>query len=476
MSDFKEGDTATNESTGQRAIFQNGQWVPLVQETSIPGGAMGRGFAASAIDNALQIPEAMLRRGIVQPINDALRPVVKAGETAAAFATGDFNQFSQDPRFTSANPFHNNNVIDLPPREQNVIPQITSNDVFAGAQVAGEKAAQIAQNGPGQFNPLNQLIADFTGKDPRFANSNQPPITPFNQARDQQAAITQAAQEQSPMAFATGDIFGDIATITGMRQGTVARRNALRDLARMRADNLARISAERTGSNFQQARSVRNAVDKFLQNSSGLRGARALTGRSVEAGLEGATIAMLDGGDPEQLFGYSAGTQMAGGLMLSGLTSLTRGGIPNASIKLAAAAGGLTAIIQSLKSAAPGGDDFILPSAESAFNKLTAGLALGALAGIAGNGRFPIRAIPEVSDALTSLTRNGVQSVINEVARDSSAELVLNTVTSNPDKFGPKAQRLIFRAIQNPDVSLSDTIDGLMKNREFRSAMESLSE
>ncbi len=180
-----------------------------------------------------------------------------------------------------------------------------------------------------------------------------------------------------------------------------------------------------------------------------------------------------------ELAAYSAGGQAAGSIMLSGISAISgNGGIGSKSGRLLLAAGGVGALLQMVKSATPGGEDSVIDSIESGFNKVLGGLALGALAGISGAGRitsrFPVRAFPDVADGITALQRGATISLLKEAVNDPTAEKVINKLSRDPNYFGPSATDRLRRAMQSERVSLSKTIEELMQGRDFLEKLENL--
>jgi hypothetical protein len=167
---------------------------------------------------------------------------------------------------------------------------------------------------------------------------------------------------------------------------------------------------------------------------------------------------------------WAAGTQAAGSASLAVLGGLTSGGVQSAGTKLALAAAGTTALIQTFKSISPGGDDWILPSVESAFNKVAATVGIGMISGILGTGRIVNpKMTAQIADSITAAQRGGLYSVLSDAKTDSRIEVVTSKLATNPEYFGPTAMRRMERAYRNPNISISGVIDDLMENdRSFR--------
>jgi hypothetical protein len=284
------------------------------------------------------------------------------------------------------------------------------------------------------------------------------------------------AQEQ-PGATQTGQILGDVASIVGLRQPIARARNAT-ELAEANRAQLARVVEKPVTAEAAKAviaDEVRNAanIPDMLQRmsvkSDSFNALMNRAGRSAEAGLEGAVIGIMQDRDPVEMAAMAAGGQMAGSALLGMLGSVTRGGLQSTGLNLLLAAGSTTALIQAAKEVTPGGKDFALESFESAVAKVTLGVAAGVMAGLTGQGRLPIRAIPRVADAMTAVPRAALLSVVNDATSDPRVETVINKLAMNPEYFGVQAMRRMERAYRNPDISISGVVDDLMEsNKEFR--------
>lgn len=226
------------------------------------------------------------------------------------------------------------------------------------------------------------------------------------------------------------------------------------------------------------------------------------TKRSGEVGLEGAAIALLNDGDPITTAGYAAGTQAAGSLALTLLTTKTGLGLVGS-----AALG--TALLQMFDTVVPGGDDFILPNIEGAFNHLASAIGIGMMAGMAGTGRIPtgqaavaqsVRAarqagqptrmplrasltenLPNFADAITQVPRGVMVSMITDATdpKNPNADIqkmVIRQMAIDPEFFGTTAGRRIARSMTvEGAVSLKDTIESLLDDKRFREKLDELS-
>lgn len=400
----------------------------------------GRQALAGLVDMLTGIPD-VLANASVKAVNDVVRIPQAAGEHAAAFMSGNFDHFGTTPP-----------LIDRPPLGQDFI-MPNSNDVFAAAQVGGESLA-------------------------RLMSGSDMPVSTLSEAQNQQQAITDAGESQFPLAALGGDLAGGAASLATVRAPIAAQR-AMTQLEHARSLEAARRLAARSSSGMANIPTLRASLNEAVKRSTFLKSLANRTGRAAEVGLEGATIGLLNGGDPLELAAYSAGGQVAGSILLGGVSAISgNGGLTSKGGRLMVAAGGIAALLQMVKSAAPGGEDSVIQSVESGFNKVLGGIALGTMAGIAGAGRvtnkFPVRALPEVADAITSLPRGATISVLNEVLKDPASEKVINRLRVDPNYFGSAATQRLRQAIQSERVSLTATIEELSNNSAFAEKLNAL--
>lgn len=318
-----------------------------------------------------------------------------------------------------------------------------------------------------------------TAADAVTGNADQGLSESFDANRDEALEREIAKREAAPNAALMGDAFGDAATLAAVRRPrSVIMRDAR--IAARRASAEAPPSPS-TMQPLMQVESfpaaVRNQLNEAV-DSTLARNLRRGGLRISEAGFEGAMLAAMNDADPLTGAALSAGAQTIGsGLLASSEKLVGRGGI-NAAI----AAAGLTAYLQMIKEATPGGRDRILESSESAFAKLSALIVLGGMAGAAGAGRVSGRTadrFPTFADAVTALPRGSVQSFLREFAERDDQEFIesiFRKMGQDPNYFGTTARRRIERAVYNPDISPIKVIDNLRADPQFRRAISRLSE
>lgn len=168
---------------------------------------------------------------------------------------------------------------------------------------------------------------------------------------------------EHPIATRVGEVGADIATILLGRQ-------PVRGLINRFERRAGRETVERAGS-------LAEDVGRAFQSAPVQRLARG-AGRSVETGLEAAILESVKGDDPLETAAMAAGSQALGSAFIHVATR------PKWVAAAAIAGGGL----QLLKSATPGGQNYILESIESGFDKVAYGLVLGAASALAGATRY----------------------------------------------------------------------------------------
>jgi hypothetical protein len=426
---------------------------------------LGREFTASVTDNLLGVPDLMLNAS-AQALNNLVRPVQRVGEGAAALMSGNFGEFApanplmnqpqvdhglnlRNPLMTQ-NPAADLNLINTPALGQNFV-MPTSEDVFAGADFLAQGAA---------------------GLDPSM-----------EMARRNQQALTDVGRQENPFVAATGDILGDAMMLLSLRNVKadgvpISSQRTVMEVAHRRNIEAAKKMAEEGAIDIAALPNLRRVFRTIFDHGTNFNKLMRVSGRAAEAGLEGATIALLNEGDPLEVAAWSAGGQMGGSLFLSLSSGLLGGGIGSTGMKVLTSAAGVGALFQLLKVAGPPDDPGLISSIESGFPKIVAALALGAMSGAAGLGRIsnklPANAIPRVVDAISALPRGATISVLNEMLKDPAAATVVQKLASDPNFFGSAAARRIEHAMTDEKISISGVIEDLMGNRQFREAWESI--
>lgn len=276
--------------------------------------------------------------------------------------------------------------------------------------------------------------------------------------------------ENRPFSSMFGGLVGDGLTLAG------GRLPVARGIAQAEGRLMSAVPRE-------QLLALEPSVARFANralNSEGMRTLARGLGRSAETGLEGAALGILNGQDPAEVAGYAAAGQMLGSGTLSLTKGLVSGGPTRAGVKLGMAALSAGALIQMLKRSTPGGEDSLYESMEAGFDKVKYGLAVGALAGMAGGGRLRGRAwaddLPEITDAIAALPRGAMVSIIKEwrsaveKGEGSAIENALERLAV-PDFFDERTTNRLSRALQNE--RFGETVGKLIEEDEhFRRRLE----
>jgi hypothetical protein len=280
------------------------------------------------------------------------------------------------------------------------------------------------------------------GEAPRFGEQVQASV-----------AESERTQADSPLAFGSGGALGDALTILAGRAPLVHQAAA--------APKVAQQAASATPG-------VKNAIRVALESKPVQKLARA-AGRSLQTGVEGATLAMLQDGDPVEMGAYSSAGQLAGSASLGLITGLKGMGLTRAGLTVGAAAFAAGSLMQLGKSVTPGGKNFILESLESGYSKVALALALGAVSGLAGAGRISgkfANTLPVTMDAITTIPRGMVLSVLRDALSDPDVEKTVNIINTQPDAFAPRHMKAINKGLES-GKSLSEIVKDLSRDKRF---------
>lgn len=413
------GDTYVNPQTGQRIRWNGSAWEDVPQNTQSSGETFTRRASSGILQNAMQMPLNYL------------------GSYVDAFiGTGGMRQ---------------NGVEGAGEAVRGLAP--SQDQIMGGAQMVGERAAQA-----------------MTGSDIQPAT--------FQQATANQQAISQQGQEQNPVASVGGDITADVASLMGIR-APGSRSRAMMDFNQARGIRVLNHMAER-GTTSPAAKSFRDLfLTSFSNSPLAATFTRGMT-KGAEAGVDGLLLGAMNNQDPVETAAIGAGAQLGGSALLSMLTGFKgAGSLPT---RLALEAAGLLAIIQVGRSVIPGEDASVVEDAGSAFDKIVAGALLGVGAGLGGAGRVTgtkafersRELLPVAAEMAQTFQRGLSLSALNRMFADDRVEPVLNALVSDPTTFGPTATRRIRRAISNPDIDLSETLDSLSSDSRFKNILEQL--
>lgn len=274
----------------------------------------------------------------------------------------------------------------------------------------------------------------------------------------QNLADAQALAAEHPNATSVGGALGDAATIA---TGRIPARGLFRAAAP--AVKPARV-ARTPKPGFQ------NVLDTAANKLASTVGKGAV--KAGEAGLEGATLAILQNGDPLQTAAFAAGAQSVGSLALTASAQVRKR--PVTSIFM-----GLMLGHQLFKAVGPG-ERNMFESSDEAINEIVAGYGLGFLASMAGANRVSRKGFggnfPEsVTDALTAIPRGSLTSLWEDLAREEEAGKdttlqVIEKFTTSPSAFNDNQRKRLERAFRNGN--LASEVEQLMKVESFRQSLD----
>jgi hypothetical protein len=193
--------------------------------------------------------------------------------------------------------------------------------------------------------------------------------------------------------------------------------------------------------------------------------------RAAEAGIDGAALAAMGGGDPVKTAAYTAGIQAGGSVALALKGSILRNPVKSF----------FTLYLghEMFKALAPGPQD-LFTSKDSAVNEMVAAFVAGTTAAALGAGRgVGEGSVRALTDAMSTSSRGAIASVVTQLQEaknngDETPARVLGLMTANPDHFGADVRERIERAAssEKPQALLNE-IDSLMGSTGFKEALES---
>ena len=240
-----------------------------------------------------------------------------------------------------------------------------------------------------------------------------------------------------PKATGIGDVAGDVATIFTGRMPLVGKIQKLEKGLEGAARKLI---------TQPKVPGLKAAAVEAL-NSNKVRTLAKGLGRSLEAGLEAASLDLIKGGDGLEVGTYVAAGQAAGSLSLQAVTKPT-------GRKLAASAIAFGAMIQLLKNTVPGEQSGVISSIEFGFEKVQLALVLGTLSGLAGAGRVRGKNFPILTDAMTTIPRASLISFLQDYVSgtpeaQATVDQVLEKLSTDPEFFGEELTQRLQKAIND---------------------------
>jgi hypothetical protein len=121
------------------------------------------------------------------------------------------------------------------------------------------------------------------------------------------------------------------------------------------------------------------------------------------------------------------------------------GNIAGAAAKIGVSAWAAGSLLQMLKSATPGGENSVIQSFESGYDKVMFAMGLGMVSGALGAGRFRgsewADRFPKIMETIPAIPRAGMISLLegwvdSDPERQAQTEFVLQKMMESPDYFG----------------------------------------
>lgn len=285
---------------------------------------------------------------------------------------------------------------------------------------------------------------------PALVPGGESPGDAYARNRQEFDADEMAMRGAHPRAAAIGDIGGDIGSLLIGRKATGA------------GDAIQRFESRVAGrASPQAAKSMLDDLQGVLTSTPMQKLARG-AGRSVESGVEAAVLNIVKDpeSDPLEMAALAAGGQMVGSGFLAGSQGLVSGGPLQAGLKMSILAASSFGLVQVLKSATPGGEDRILESIETGYDKVALALGLGAAsAALAatrygrGNTNFSDQTRTFL-DGVATAHRGTTLSLLTDWTEGDQEdrdeiERVLTAISSNPNYQGETAaERRIVNEIR----------------------------
>jgi hypothetical protein len=230
----------------------------------------------------------------------------------------------------------------------------------------------------------------------------------FDQARHNIDVNEAARREVYPTSSAVGDITGTVETLGSLRAPFTEK---LREFEYNRSKQVEK------GKTMFESRPFKDKADarRVLLQSPGFQAILRGAGRTGEAGLEGATISLLQDQDPSSAAAFSAGVQATNS---AGTEALMRKftKLPSRVATFSVNAAILTGVMYAAGVVLPGSTNST-EAQKAAIHKMILGYTLGAgLSGVTTRARTGATSayIPHLADALGSAPRNAMQKVLTD--------------------------------------------------------------
>lgn len=423
--------TATGPN-GEKLELVDGKWVPISTTKGFVGPIDERTGPLPGLGRTPQEQQGQINQGMRQGFGSFLANMASiphgAGELLAAAgalpALVPGGETYSEARARGEKQFPASALL--------AIPDVSTEEVLAAPQAFGRAFSNANANA--------KRIRD------RAYDTPIKPVTIPENFRNAVADEEKTAAD-NPIATAAGRTAGDVASLLALRPGERMSK-LLPKAMNPRADLTV----------------TKGALDSAARTL--LRG----TGRTAEAGFDGAVMGALGDGDPVKTAAWSAGVQAGGSMALAAKNSFFRNPIKTTV--------GLVIGHEMFKAIMPGPQD-LFNSKDAAIDEMVTAYALGTVAAMAGSTRgVGPGTIQRFSDTLSSASRATIASVVTqlqEAAANNQPQYarVLELLAQDQERFGRDAQVLLAQAAASDKPrALLNQIDELMKSARFRKALE----
>ena len=215
---------------------------------------------------------------------------------------------------------------------------------------------------------------------------------------------------------------------------------------------------------------------KEIVDSQAFKDLARAAGRSVETGLEGAALAMVQDGDPVETFALAAGGQLASsgalkfadGMITMPLRLFGKSQLGPIEKKLVGV-GVQGAILGTLFKLFQQNPDV---AEETAFDKLTYGILIGAALGLPGKRPKAdglLENFPTLADAILTVPRAGMIKAAQSMAEDENSRLVAAAMTQ-PERFSQKHVEQFQKAVESGN--LPEAAREIVGDEDFQRALK----
>lgn len=269
----------------------------------------------------------------------------------------------------------------------------------------------------------------------------------------QRKQAEETKRQQQPIASLTGDVVGDAAF---MALGRPAARSAL---------GIKRVQPFTSMVNKRRADTFASKLVGFWKDLGGLTAQAGK--RGVGAGFEGAMVAALGDGDPVKTAAWTAGTNAGMNILMAPAQAIGPG-----TGNLAKAAFSLWAAHETAKWVFPGPQE-ALESKDEVIREIGLAMGLSAFATLAGASRNVAPGWENAAaDMLSAGSRGAIASLVTAAQEDNRVGNFLSAVQENVTAFKDSALIRLDRAAREGSQAVSQEMDRLMEDPEFRKAYQ----